>query len=288
MSQSRVLPAPTILVLQNMFGAAALGAAVAAAAGVELAAVADWTSVLITTALAMVMAAAALRTCGRITGADLDVGADMAVAARVSIVGMDLSVLFGASDDRAWRRVARRSSRRLAGRRTNALIHADLLRHLRRPSTFILAATTAAVACALGGSTASSIASAWAQLVAVFVAAVMFSAGLPELSNNPELRGMIGGDDRALRRPLLVVPVCAATAAGLLTAPLVNWSIAALAIVVIGACTAAYRLRTRPRTAYNGLILATGVGPLPIDLIRQKLRGPDVLILTAILLAMIV
>ncbi|MFC7449675.1 DUF6297 family protein [Rhodococcus daqingensis] len=284
LTQSRVLPARTISVLQVLFSAVGIGGVVAAAAGLEIPVAATWTPVMVIAVITMALAAAALRACGRITAADLEEGADIAVSAGASIVGMDLSVLAGVVDDRAWRRIARRPTRPLPRGRTRALIRADFLRHLRRPSTFVVAAAAVAGAWTFGGMV-SPTAGAWAQLAAAFVAATVFSAGLRELSSDPELAGMLGPDDRSLRLPLMVIPACAAAAVTVMTAPLVGWSAPALATTVIGSCCAAYRLRTRPRTTYDGLILVTGVGQLPIDLIRQKLRGPDILIATAILLA---
>lgn len=286
LTQARVLPTRTISALQTLCAAVGTGGVVAAAAGLEIPVAATWPPIAVVAATTMAMAADALRASGRITAADLDEGADIAMATGVSIVGLDLSVLSGVVDDRAWRRIARRPTRPLPPGRTRALIRTDLLRHLRRPSTFLVAAATVAGAWTIGGM-ASPITAAWAQLAAVFVAAVAFSAGLRELSNSPELVAMLGADDRSLRRPLMVAPMGAAAAVTVMTAPLVGWSAPALMIAVIGACGAAYRLRARPRTTYDGLILETGIGQLPVDLIRQKLRGPDALIATAILLAVV-
>ncbi|QTJ64324.1 hypothetical protein HYG77_00985 [Rhodococcus sp. ZPP] len=41
---------------------------------------------------------------------------------------------------------------------------------------------------------------------------------------------------------------------------------------------AAYWLRTRPARWNDGLILETGYGHVPVDLLRQLLRGPDILL----------
>ena len=54
-----------------------------------------------------------------------------------------------------------------------------------------------------------------------------------------------------------------------------------------GAFIAAYRIRTRPRTGYDGLLLETAVGQVPVDLIRQWLRGPDVLVAAGLVLALV-
>jgi hypothetical protein len=283
LTQARVLPARTILALGFLCAAACVGGVVAVFVGLELPVASTWTPVVALAVIGTVLAAAALRACGRMAAAGLNEGGDIALAAGVSLVALEMSVLGGVLDDRAWRRIARRPTCALPRGRTRALIRADVLRHLRRPSTFVIVAATSAGAAVIGGM-ASPVAAGWAQLAAVFVAAVVFSAGLRELSSNPELIGMLATDDRSVRRPLMVVPASVTTAVTMMTAPLVGWSVPVLVLVVVGACGAAYRLRTRPPTAYDGYILERGIGHLPIDLIRQKLRGPDVLIATAVLL----
>lgn len=55
---------------------------------------------------------------------------------------------------------------------------------------------------------------------------------------------------------------------------------------LVGGCAAAYRVRTRPAISYDGLILETAVGQIPVDLLRQWLRGPDVLLVAAWLAAL--
>lgn len=284
LTQARVLPARTLSTIQILFTVGAAGAVVAATAGLEVRAATPWTPVMGMVVVSMALAVAALHACGLITAAELGKGADIAVAAEVSIIGMDLGVLTGVVNERAWRRIAHRPTRMLPLGRTRALIRIDVLRHLRRRSSFAVTAVTVAGAWTIGG-IVSPIAAAWIQVMAVFVAAMVFSSGLRELSCNPDLAGMLGADDRALRRPLTVLPAGAAAVVAVVTAPLVSWSVPALVIVVAGSCGAAYRLGTRLPTAYDGLALEAGIGHLPIDLIRQKLRGPDCLIVSAILLA---
>ncbi len=284
LTQARVLPARTISTLQVLFTVTAAGAAVAATVGVEVRAALPWTPVVVIAVVSVALAIAAMRACGRITAAELDEGADIAVAAEVSMIGMDLTVLAGVADERAWRRIGQRPTRTLPHNRSRALIRVDVLRHVHRRSAFVVTAITLAGAWTIGGMV-SPIVAAWVQMAAVFVAAMVFSSGLRELSGNSELVGMLGADDRSLRLPLTVLPACAAAAVAMVTAPLVGWSVPALVTVVVGSCGAAYRLRTRSPSTYDGLVLEIGVGQLPIDLIRQKLRGPDCLVLTAALLA---
>jgi hypothetical protein len=94
----------------------------------------------------------------------------------------------------------------------------------------------------------------------VFVVVMVFSSGFRDLSSSRELRGILGATDRALHGPMIVVAASMAIAVTAATAPLVGWPPPALLLVAGGACLAAYRLRARPRTAYDGLVLETGVG----------------------------
>lgn len=97
-----------------------------------------------------------------------------------------------------------------------------------------------------------------------------------------------GADDRLLRLPLTVIPVVAAVVTTVLTAPLAAMNPTPMALVLIGAVTAMYRIRTRAPLTYDGLILETGFGQVPVDLIRQKIRGTDVIVVAAALLVVCV
>jgi len=116
----------------------------------------------------------------------------------------------------------------------------------------------------------------------------MFSTGLRDLASTPELRALLGAADRDLYRPLMALAAGAALVTTVMTASLTAWSLPASALVLSGVCVATYRLRTRPRPTYDGLILETGFGQVPLDLIRQWLRGPDVLLVTALLVVLVV
>lgn len=75
----------------------------------------------------------------------------------------------------------------------------------------------------------------------------------------------------------MAVPAIVAAATTVLTAPLVAADLLVMPLVLVGACAAAYRVRTHPYTDYDGLILDTAVGQIPVDLIRQRMRGPTYL-----------
>lgn len=85
----------------------------------------------------------------------------------------------------------------------------------------------------------------------------------------------------------MVVPITAAATTAFLTAFLAATNPVVMIIVLVGGCVAAYRSRTHPHTDYDGLILETAVGQIPVDLIRQRMRGPDVLVAAALLLVLV-
>ncbi len=282
--QARTLPDRTLPILQLAVIALGGGVAVACATETRVPVFVGWLPVAAVAVPAVVASGAALLLCGRITMAELRERAETAGAARASLIGLDPTILLDVHDARAWKRVAPRRSRAMPPGRTRALVRADFLRHLRRPFPF---AATAGLVCGAWtlGATASTVVAAWIQLVAVFVATLVFSTGLRDLARMPELRAMLGATDRDLYRPMAVAPACAAAVVTVMTAPMTGWSPVVCSIVAAAGCTAAYRMRTRPRTEYDGLVLETAVGQVPVDLIRQWLRGPDLLIAAGVLLA---
>lgn len=282
LAQCGLLPVRAVPIAQWVFAAAGTGLGAAATMGVVVPVVASWWPVLFAASCVSTVAAVALISIGRIGRADLEVGADLALGAGVSVTTLDVSALAGILDARAWRRVGRRRSRRLPPGRAHALIRADLLRHLRRPSSFATAAAAVGLVWTVA-SVGSALGAALAQLGAASVVALVFSSGLRELCTNDELRMMLGAGDRPLRHALVAVPLCAVVCLAVLTAPTVHAPLTVL-IASAGALLAAYRLRTRPSTAYDGLVLETGFGQIPLDMFRQLLRGPDVLLVTAVLL----
>jgi hypothetical protein len=284
--QCRVLPVWTLRAMAGVF--AVLGGATSALAitGVSVPMTVAWAPVVVVGVAVVSAGAAAVSLCGRIGLADMTVGSDMTVAVSASITTLDLSVLTGAAEQRAWRKVARRPSRALPTSRTRALICSDALRLRRRPSSFLYVAGAVFVGSVLAA-VLSPPAAVIAHLALVFAVAVAFSGGLRDLSANSGLRATLGAHDRALRVPLMAVPAGVAAATTILTAPLVAADLLVMTIVLMGACAAAYRVRTHPYTDYDGLVLDTAVGQIPVDLIRQRMRGPDVLAVTALLLLLV-
>lgn len=283
LAQCGLLPVRVITIARWVFAAVGTGLGVAATMGAAAPVVNSWWPVLVGAVCAGAAATISVLSCGRIGRADLAAGADLTVGASVSVTTLDVAALAGILDARAWRRVGRRRSQHLPPGRARALIRADLLRHLRRPSSFAIAAAAIGLVWAVAA-VGTALGVALAQLGAASVVALVFSSGLRELCTNDELRMMLGVGDRPLRLALVAVPLGAIVCVAVLTAPAVHTQLPILLIASAGALLSAYRLRTRPWTAYDGLILETGFGQVPVDMVRRLMRGPDVLIVTAVLL----
>ncbi|WP_040774946.1 DUF6297 family protein [Rhodococcus rhodnii] len=278
--QSRAVPTVAVGIAYGL-GAVAVGTlAVASAVGLPLTA-AERQPVVVVAALAGGMLVGALAACGGASRADLDRGAAIAVAARVSLVGLAPTILTGVVEENAWRRIARRTSRTLPLGSARALVYIDVLRHRRRPRSFVWVAVIVGMTW-LAAALVSPLVLAWVQLVAVFAASSLFGAGLRAARGSGALLGV---SDGAIARPLLVLPVCASLAVTAATASLTGWAVSL--VCLLGAVLAAYRSGTGTPPAYDGLVLETGFGQLPVDLLRQKLRGVGVLAVAAAVVTLI-
>lgn len=231
-------------------------------------------------------AVSALRRCDRIAAPEWRVGSDTAVGVSASFTALDPSLLTGVVERKAWLRIGSRRSRALPRRRIAALVRSDLLRHVRRP-TPVLVACVALLGVVVLMSVVSPPAAVVVQLVAVFTVATIFGAGLRDVSRDPDFAVLLGTSDTYLRRALSAVPGSAAVVAGAVTGFAGSASVASVVIVIVGGCAAAYRMRTRPPIGYDGLILETAVGQIPVDLLRQWARGPDLLVVCAWLAAVL-
>ncbi|WP_254704626.1 DUF6297 family protein [Rhodococcus pyridinivorans] len=227
-----------------------------------------------------------MRRCDRIAAPEWRVGSDTAVGVSASFTALDPSLLTGVVERKAWLRIGSRRSRALPRRRIAALVRSDLLRHVRRP-TPVLVACVALLGVVVLMSVVSPPAAVVVQLVAVFTVATIFGAGLRDVSRDPDFAVLLGTSDTYLRRALSAVPGSAAVVAGAVTGFAGSASVASVVIVIVGGCAAAYRMRTRPQIGYDGLILETAVGQIPVDLLRQWARGPDLLVVCAWLAAVL-
>jgi hypothetical protein len=230
----------------------------------------------------------ATRALPRVDRAALTTGAQFANAAAAAAVMLDPSMLAGLIASRRWRSVGRVRSRRfLPGSRWWVLLQAEIRRLYRHPSSVAAWSAVAllqyAVAVALPSLAGS------AHVLGAYLAADRLTGGLRALSRSPGLRRALGGGDTELRLAHIVVPAVGTALWWLITEPVggahLGWVEVLLVLGVVGAIT---RAGTRPPLAYGGAIVDTPFGMIPVDLLRQLLRGPDVLavlVIAQILLA---
>jgi hypothetical protein len=238
--------------------------------------------------LAVAACVAATRALARLDAAALAAGAQLAAAAVTATVWLDPSLLSGVLEVRRWRAVGKVRSRpflRLplagaAGRgapaRAWALLQAEARRPFRRPGALAVWVALALAQYALAV-VAPSVASA-ARLVLAYVAAGRLTGGLSAVARSPGLRRALGGSEVLLRVVHMVIPavgtilwwLVTASAGGLPSSILQ----AAPVVVVVGA---AYRAATRPPVSHGGALVETPFGLVPVDLILQLARGPDLL-----------
>lgn len=204
-------------------------------------------------------------------------GAQLASAAVTAAIWLDPSVLSGVVQVRRWRRIGRVHSRRLLpGGRAWVLLQVEIRRLGRRPGALIawggLVLAQYAVAVAV-----PSMAGV-AHLVGAYLAADRLAGGLRTVCGSPGLRRAIGGDEATVRLIHLVVPAVGTLLWWLVTRPVGGGPGAGLeGVLIVGVIAAVYRAATRPPMGYGGFTIETPFGLIPVNLIRQIIRGPDIL-----------
>lgn len=117
----------------------------------------------------------------------------------------------------------------------------------------IVAAVTAVLACLVAG---------------------RLAGGLRAVCRSAALRRNLGGTDLAVVVVHLVVPLVTVT---VWTAAVLPVHPVSAVLIPLGAVLVVYRLASRPPPTYGGALFDTPFAALPVDLIRQLLRGPALL-----------
>ena len=228
------------------------------------------------------LVAAALLGCGwrrlaRLDRAELGAGSGLAAAVRVAGTFLDPSLLLGLVEERRWRSARRGRSRPGAGTGTVALLHADARRALRTPT-----AVGVAVGMLLVPYAATAVLPAPAvpavTAVAAWAVASRVAGGLRAVARSAALRRALGGTDRVLVAAHLVAPLAAVTVWTLAVLPAVSpLNPVAAVLLPVGAVAVVWRAATRPGPDYGSALFETGLGMMPVDTVRQLLRGPALL-----------
>ncbi|GIF49987.1 hypothetical protein DFJ67_7991 [Asanoa ferruginea] len=231
---------------------------------------------------AMIFLVLAVRALPRIDRSTLSTGARFASAASSALLLLDPSMLAAVVENQRWRAVGRvRTGRFRSGPQWWVLLQADLRRIGRNPAASawwaVLVLAVYAVQVALPAVAPS------VQVIAAFLAADRFAGGLRGIARSAGLRRAIGGTDASLKMTHLLVPTLAAILFWLATVPAVGAGPGWLTVLlIVGVAAAVYRTSTRGPMIYGGSVAESPMGSMPVDLIRQVVRGPDVL---AILIA---
>lgn len=236
------------------------------AVGVPLAALATW------------RATAALPGLDR---SRLGAGAQLAAAVVTSAVWMDVTVLGGVLEARHWRRVGWVRSRRVrslfgVSHPAWGLLQAELLRTVRRPGT--LGFWAALVLAQYGMTVGAPSLAGTSRLVLAYLAVGRLMAGLRAVARSPGLRRSLGGSDAALRGAHVAVPLLGGLLWWAATIPAGTVGITTGGLILVaGVVGAAYRSATRGPIDYSEAVVDMGVSRLPVGLILQVARGPDLL-----------
>ncbi|MFI2709264.1 DUF6297 family protein [Micromonospora sp. NPDC018662] len=225
---------------------------------------------------AVVAVVRAYRALPAVDRASLAGGAQVADAVAGAALLLDPSFLTGLVESRRWRSLGVVSSRRFRPLgRFGVLVQAELWRPVRHPSALgvwaALLLTLYAVAVALPTLAGP------AQVVLGFLAVGRLTGGLRAVGRSAGLRRSLGGGDTLLHLAHLVVPAVSVVIWYAASVPMVHAGLGVLdGVLVLGTVLAAHRAATRPSTTYGGVAVDTPVGMIPVDLIRQVVRGPDV------------
>lgn len=243
------------------------------------------------TSAALVLAGLALAAGGTVVGSwttlprldrrALGTGAPVAAAAVTSAIWLDPRLLGEVLDVRRWRRVGRIRSRTpgrsVAGlpRRFSALLRAEALRLTRRPGVLAAGAGLALVHYAVAVTAPSLVTTS--RVVLAYLVMGRLMAGLRAIARSPGLRRSLGGTDGELHLIHLVLPSLGAAIWWMATEPTSSLAPGVSLLLLVGVIGAAYRAATRGPPKYDGAVIETPFGLVPVDLIVSLARGPDLL-----------
>jgi hypothetical protein len=226
---------------------------------------------------AVAATAAAVGALTQVDRAELTAGVEVATAVAGAATMLDPSMLSEVLAARRWRRIGTVTSRRQRpGPRWLVLLRVDLRRPLRQPTVLLVAALLLVAPYAV-----TLVAPAFddpVRIIAGYLAVDRLAGGLRAVCRSAPLRRTLGGHDRELRLAHLVLPALTLAVFWVLTLPAVTIRDPRLTtLLAIGILAAVYRAAGRKPVSYSGLAVDTPMGLLPLDLLRQLFRGPDVL-----------
>ncbi len=249
-------------------------------------AVPSWVVLLLASSAVLVSAigvALGARRLSRLDLVALSTGSDLVTAMSASTIMMDTSVLSAVVTARKWRLLGAVRSRRFRGDRLKALIESDIRRVQRDRGSvrlLVLMCVLPYVIAPIVGPVAIPV----MVLLSAVTVAGRFGRGLRDVNASNTFRAVFGGSDVGIRMAHLVAPASAVSILFVVCLPILwHSSLLAVSVVPIVAMLALYRSTSRPPLDYGGLILDTPFGQVPVDMIRQLMRGPLVVAATVVM-----
>ncbi|MEU6072853.1 DUF6297 family protein [Micromonospora sp. NPDC047074] len=230
---------------------------------------------LLASPVAVLVTARAQRALGAVDRASLTAGAQYADAAAHAAVLLDPSTLAALVEGRRWRSIGRVRSRRFRpGGRFAVLVQADLRRTFRHPSAVAVWAALLLATYAVAVAVPSIEAAAF--VILAYLATNRLAGGLRTVSRSPGLRRALGGHETVLNLAHVVVPAVGAVVWYFAALPGVRPGVGLIDLLLLpGVVAATCWGATRPPLRHDGVVVVTPFTMIPVDLMRQVLRGPD-------------
>lgn len=235
-------------------------------------------------ALAVGAAVRGIRDLARLSRRDLLAGGDLLSGLSGAAASMDTSMIADLLVQRRFRRLGASRSRPGRGRGLSTLPIREIQRALRSPVRLGLAVGLLVVPYVAWQIGFASVVPAVAAIVG-YLALRPLGGGLHVLSRSPGLRRAFPYRDRLIRLALATPALVAAAIWSLGVLPVLPGPVAWVGVATtIGA--AIVRSVTRPPVSFDGALISTPAGALPAGFVAQIFRGPDVLVIGAILLTL--
>jgi hypothetical protein len=226
---------------------------------------------------------------GRLDRATLTAGAALAGSALAATMSADPTFLFGFVEAQRLRRIGRVRPRVMRARGAVAVLLIAETRRLARHVASVLLFAAMVGLPYVASVVLTSVPVTLVRVLAGYVAVNGLAVGLRAVCRSSALRRSLGRSDAWLRGVHLVVPTLGAVVYVAATSAAGRTYPAALDLVLaVGLVLAALRSATRRPMVYDTAWLVTPLGVVPVGLITQIIRGPDLAIVLAAFFAFVV
>lgn len=220
----------------------------------------------------------AFRFLGKVRRSTLTAGSSSVAAGTAAVSRLDAGIFTASVEQDIFRRRGSVRSSRLRANRVQAMVMADALRHTR--NRWAVAVLGFAVLMSIvAPSILTPVTGSVVVLVVTYFGTLAASTGLRDVAQSGALRFELGARDKLIYLAHCVVPTTASIAMGMFISAESTWLTGT--VIAVGVAMAVFRRRMFPLSDSQGLNLITTFGVIPVNIIRQQLRGPDVLVLAS-------